>query len=253
VLRRQSDLLLGIILTLVLLGLAAFGFFPPIVVGILALPFILLVPGNALISAIFPESSLSKLERFLFAIGLSLAVVILSGLALNISPWGLQTNSWLNILSVITLVASVIAIWRREKIPAKESTPERFYLPARQVLLLGLALLVIGFSLNLTLTPRSPDNSQGYTSLWILPGPATQPDSILVGIHSQEFETTHYSLQVIYNGQPKQKWPDISLEPGTQWQQNISMPVGQGLVEAVLFRLDSPGIVYRRVSTTLNK
>jgi len=253
VLRKQSDLLLGIIITLVLLGLAAIGFLPPVVKGILALPFILIVPGNALISAIFPESSLSRLERFLFAIGLSLAVVILSGLVLIISPLGLQTNSWLIILAVINLVASLIAIWRRWPVSVKQTTPARFYLPARQVLLLGLAILVIGFSLKLTLTPRSPGNIQGYTSLWILPGPTTQPDTLLVGIHSQEFETTHYSIQVIYNGQPIKKWPDISLEPGTQWQQNISIPTGQGLVEAVLYRLDNPGIVYRRVSTTLNK
>jgi uncharacterized membrane protein len=253
VLRRQGDLLLGILLSLILIGLAVLGFLPSILQGILALPFVLIAPGNALICAIIPGSSLSRLERFLFAIGLSLAVVILSGLVLNITPWGLQSNSWLLLLSVITLVSSVIAMWRRWRIQSKESAPERFYLPPRQVLYFGMAIVVISSALILTLTPRSPNNIQGYTSLWILPGPVTQPDTLIVGIHSQEVEITHYSLQITYNGQLKQEWSDISLTPGILWEQSITVPAGQGLMEAVLYRIDNPGIVYRRVSITLNK
>jgi uncharacterized membrane protein len=83
VLRKQSDLLMGILLALVFLGLAVFGFLPPVLQSILALPFVLIVPGNALLAVLFPGSGFKGLERLLFVVGLSLAVTILSGLALN--------------------------------------------------------------------------------------------------------------------------------------------------------------------------
>ena len=199
-LRRQSDLLLGILLTLILIGLAVSSILPPFLQGLVAFPIVLFVPGNALIRAIFPEANLTRLDRFLFTVGLSLGVVVLSGLALNITPWGLQTKSWLWILSLVILVTSVIALWRRWQISDMELTPVEFYIPLRQILLLGLAIVVIGLALKLTLTPHLPDNIQGYTSLWILPELGTQSDVLLIGIHSQELETTNYSLQITYNG-----------------------------------------------------
>lgn len=252
-LRRQSDLLVGLMLNLVLIGLVVSDFLPPILQGILAIPFVLFVPGYALTNAIFPGLSLRQLERLLIAIGLSLGVIILSGLVLNITPWGLQTSSWLWILSVVTLVASGVAMWRRSQVPAKESTRERFQLPLRQAFLYSLAVMVIGFALKLTLTPQAPSNIQGYTSLWISPELEAQADTVLVGIHSQEFSTTHYSLQLSYNGQLNLVWPDISLAPGVQWQQSISLPAGQGLAEVVLYRADDPGVIYRQVSIAFNK
>jgi uncharacterized membrane protein len=193
------------------------------------------------------------LEWFLFTIGSSLGVLVLSGLVLNLTPWGLQTNSWLIVLSVISLATSVIAIWRRRKIPLEATTSVRFFMPGRQVPLLSLAIVVISLALILTLTPQSSHNIQGYTSLWILPESDMQSGTILVGIHSQELQTTHYNLEVTYNSQSVKKWLDISLTPGLEWQQSITTPTGQGLVEAVLYLKDNPGVVYRHVSITANK
>jgi hypothetical protein len=143
-------------------------------------------------------------------------------------------------------------MWRRQ-ISIKESTPLRFYMPFRQIGILGLATVLIGFALALTFTPKTMSNIQGYTSLWILPGTEAQPDAPLIGIHSQELEITHYHLLITYNGQPEQEWRDITLVPGEQWQQRVTMPAGQGVMEAILYRIDSPGVVYRRVVLTLNQ
>jgi uncharacterized membrane protein len=253
VLRKQSDLLLGILVALLLLGQAVFGFLPLILQEILAVAFILIVPGNALMGAIFPTASLTKLERVLYTIGLSLAVVIISGLILNTTQWGLQTKSWLIILAVISLVASVIAIFRRWQIPADETKPGSFYLPLDQVFILAMAVIVIGFSITLAISPKPADNIQGYTSLWISPPPDNQPGTLLVGVHSQELKTTQYRLQVSFNGQLIQEWTNLSLAPGNQWEQSITVPAGQGTVEAVLYRADKPGAVYRHVSTTVNQ
>ncbi len=251
--RRQSDLFFGIVLTLIFVGLAVTNLLPSILRTILAIPFALFVPGNALMSAIFPGSSLRRLEWFLFTIGSSLGVLVFSGLVLNLTPWGLQTNSWLVVLSGFSLLTSVIALWRRRKIPLEAPKSVQFFIPGRQVPLLSLAIVVIGLALILTLTPQSSHNIQGYTSLWILPESDSQSGTHLVGIHNQELRTTLYDLEVTYNGQSVKKWLDISLAPGLEWQQSINTPTGQGLVEAVLYLKDNPGVVYRHVSITVNK
>ena len=252
-LNRQSDLHLGVVFTLIVVVLTLSGFLPPVLQAILVIPFFLFVPGNALIWAMFPAANLRRMERFLFAIGSSLGVMILSGLVLNLTPWGLQTNSWLVILSVVALVASAIAIWRRRKIPVEASTPEQFYMPGRQVSLLSLATMVVGFALILAFTPQLSHKIQGYTSLWVLPESEMQPGTLLVGIHSQELETTHYHLVITFNGQSIQEWLDISLPPGATWQRSISVPGGPGFAEAKLYRVDHPGVIYRYVSITPNK
>jgi uncharacterized membrane protein len=252
VLRKQSDLLLGMILTLIFFGLVGSGYFPLLRV-VLSLPFVLLVPGNALAGVIFAGKNLRGVEKLLFALGFSLAAMVITGLVLNLTPWGLQTNSWLMALSIVTLIASPIAMGRRRQEPIQPPSTARFSMSFRQVLFLSLAALLISLALGLTFTPSPPNNIQGYTALWISPEAGDQPGAILIGVHSQEFETTHYQLRVTHNGQLQQEWPNISLSPGEQWQQSIDVPAGPGLVEATLFRSDSPEVVYRHVSTTLSK
>jgi hypothetical protein len=253
VFHRYGDLLLGITLTLLLIGQTVFGILPSIFQAIIAGPFLLFVPGYALITALIPNLNISRLERFVYAIGLSLAVIILSGLVLNITSWGLQQTSWLLTVTMITIIASAIGILRRKQIPSKESTSVRFYLPLRHGILLALAIVVIGLALKLTLTPQSLNNIQGYTSLWIVPEPMDQPDTFLVGIHSQELENTQFNLKVTYNHSLQQEWSDISLTPGDNWQQSITLPAGQGVVEADLYRASDPSVVYRRVSIPHNQ
>jgi hypothetical protein len=253
VFRKQGVLLLGILLAILLIGQAVFGFLPSILQAVVAIPLLLIVPGYALTFAIIPGPELSKLERFLYAIGLNLAVIILGGLALYFTPWGLQKTSWALMLGVITVLVSVIGIWRRRQAPISEASLGHFHLPLRHVLLLGLAIVMIGIAFKLTLTPQSLSNIQGYTSLSIRTVSTSQPDTLLVEIHSQELEATRYILKLTYNGQLNQEWSDINLAPGKLWQQSITLPAGQGLVEAVLSLSSSPDVIYRRVSIALNK
>ena len=253
VLRNQGDLLLAFILTLVLLGLIISGSPSPIVQAVVALPVALIVPGYALTCGIFPGSNLSTLERFLLTIGFSLGVILLSGIVLNFTPWGLQTRSWLLILSMVNLVTIGFAMWRRRRISTEESTKKHISIPILQISFMGLAFLVVGFVLKLSFTPQPPMNIQGYTYLWITPETTAQPATFQIGIRSQEFAATNYSLLLTFNGQPELNWPDIRLTPGGEWQQSVRLPAGQGLVEAKLYREDNPKVVYRHVSIMLSK
>src|SRR5437899_947045 len=60
----------------------------------LTLPLVLVLPGYALTSALFPRQVLGVPERVVFSLALSLVIVILGGLVLNFTAFGLHASSW---------------------------------------------------------------------------------------------------------------------------------------------------------------
>jgi uncharacterized membrane protein len=120
---------------------------------VIGLPFVLFVPGYALIAALFPEagaspdadgvadaaeadpdapsrtdrSGIDGIERVALSFGLSIAVVPLLGLVLNFTPWGIRLVPIMVAVSGFTLVATAVAAIRRWELPAEE----RFRVPYR--------------------------------------------------------------------------------------------------------------------------
>jgi uncharacterized membrane protein len=111
---------------------------------VLGLPFILFVPGYALIAALFPEAGsapsaatgddtttgtaeqttndrgIDGIERVALASGLSIAIVPLVGLGLNFTPWGIRLVPIMVATSGLTLALTAVAARRRWELP-----PER--------------------------------------------------------------------------------------------------------------------------------
>ena len=251
-LRQQNDLLLPLGLSLVALVVVLTGIFPSFLQVILEIPFLLFVPGNALLCAILPGFTHSRLERLLFAMGISLGLLVIVGLILNFTPWGLHVTTWSLTLFFASTVFTVIAIWRRNKASVSKPAPVKLYLPPRQVIFLSLSAVVIIFSVVFAFYPKPAMGIQGYTSLWVTPGSAAQENTVQIGIHSQELELTQYTLIVSHNDQLLKQWSDIYLEPGGTWQESLPMAIGNGRLEALLYRADHPGQVYRRVSLETN-
>lgn len=115
---------------------------------IVGLPFVLFIPGYALIAALFPEagdsptepeadefetaepetrSGIDGIERLALSFGLSIAVVPLIGLVLNFTPWGIRLTPIMVSLSLFTLICTAIAARRRQQL----STEEQFEVPYR--------------------------------------------------------------------------------------------------------------------------
>lgn len=111
---------------------------------VLGLPFVLFLPGYALISALFPESGpdalpdstergnsdedgIDGIERVALAFGLSIAITPLIGLILNFTPWGIRLLPIILSIGGFTLFASAIAAIRRWQLPPTE----RFTVPYR--------------------------------------------------------------------------------------------------------------------------
>jgi hypothetical protein len=90
--------------------------------------------------------------------------------------------------------------------------------------------------------------------LWILPNDTAQTPEVRLGIDSMEFAPVAYRLVVTLDDQVVYEWASIGLQPGGKWESAVVLPnLGStsGNVEATLYRLDNPEVVYRRVSLAL--
>lgn len=86
----------------------------------LSLPLVLLVPGYALVSALFPEhggdSGFSTLERLVLSMALSLAVVSITAYFVNFTPYGIQLAPLLVGVVGWSVVFAVIGLLRRARL-----------------------------------------------------------------------------------------------------------------------------------------
>jgi uncharacterized membrane protein len=251
--RKFYDLLLVLLLATVGGGVAiAFVEGEPIRT-VLTLPLVLALPGYALTTAILPNRTLGFPERLAFSLGLSLAVGVLGGLALNLTPWGLQTNSWALLLSGFTIGAACIALLRRTG--RADIRQMRFKLGIYQGLPLAVAVAVAGAALAVAINGAIRHPSQGFTQLWILPANGATTDVVQLGVSNMEMKAMTYRVQLMIGDMVVGDWEQVELQHGQNWTTEFALPVkgsGVEIVEAELYRLDAPETIYRRVKLWRN-
>ncbi len=88
-------------------------------------PLVLVLPGYALtafgLPARSPRGFSPVLWRGLWRVGLSLAVAVLGGLVLNLTPAGLTRVSWAILLAGVTILALAVTAWLRNSSPRHSS------------------------------------------------------------------------------------------------------------------------------------
>lgn len=248
---------LGLVLLLTALAVAtATGF---IAVGdttlraVCTIPLVLVLPGYAVVAALFPDRALEGTERLLFALGASIALTVICGLLLNIAPGGMRDDSWAATLGVVTVGAGAIALarlrphtfsWRRPfPQPWRRSFP-------RQWALYGLASCLTIGAVVVAGNGEATQPHPGFTQLWMLPSGAAGSTSVRLGVSSMEQAPVRYRLQVLAGTRVLRRWPDFALKPRDTWTATTILPVvGRGAtrVDAVLYRLDT-GKLYRHVA-----
>lgn len=77
--------------------------------------FILFLPGYTFIKALFPAKELDKIERTAISIGMSIALVPVTVLILNYTPWGIRTTTVTLILLALTTIFATAAIIREHQ------------------------------------------------------------------------------------------------------------------------------------------
>ena len=210
---------------------------------VLGLPALLLFPGYALLSALFPRrNALSNLEWVAFALGISIAVVSIIGMFLNYTPWGLTVNTVLNTNAIFNIITAVLAWYRRYRL----NITERFVIQLNIKLPLtgtqnvtdkvisGILLLaILGAAVAMIYAYVAPKEGEKFTEFYIL-GPngkaADYPQelyigkrsSVIVGIINREYDETEYRISVEIDGQEKKALGPITLADGEKWERPIS-------------------------------
>lgn len=179
--------------------------------------FVLFVPGYAIVSALFPETGtfsetgasavssgyvgIDGIERAVLSFGLSIALIPLVGLFLQVLPWGLEPGPIVLSLSGLTLVATLVAVKRRQSLPLDRQFQipyrrwvraggEGLYNPSTTLDGLLNVLLVLGVVVavgSVAYTLAAPPQGEQYTEFRILAeGEDGEP---VIGEYPTKFET----------------------------------------------------------------
>ncbi|GHO82107.1 DUF1616 domain-containing protein [Dictyobacter formicarum] len=220
--------------------------------GVLALPLVFVCPGYVLAELVFKKRLLDIFQRLLLSIGGSLALDILGGMLLNILPGGLNSQSWMLLLCLITVLGSGALVYARHD-QASADYP-RLHMSALcahlfcGVLVLVMMVMIMRYDIHGMATPARP----AFTQFWLLPArQANRNCAVTLGI--QNFERTPASYRIVVNANNNlvAGWSLIRLAPQQTWQHIIPLPQMKEntiLLEAFLYQTNQPERVYRHVA-----
>ncbi len=239
---------------------------------VLGLPFLLFFPGYALVASLFPgKDHLDGVERVALSAVLSLVIVPLGGFILNFTPWGVRLYPVLVLITVFILVTSLVAGYRRHRLPEGEKfivawhltmIPWRGKSPVDRVLAAVLALVVlgtIGVSIYAVAVPRPGEK---YTEFYLL-GPEGKiggyPVALTLGdeakvtvvIVNHEQEEMSYRVAVTIDGVSNNTVGPLRLPPGGSWEGLVGFTPsepGDQTVEFLLYREGQGGIYQNPLS-----
>jgi len=228
----------------------------------LAIVFLILVPGYGLVSAMLPRREpLDLTERIGVGIGASVALVALTGLTLNYSPWGV---TWLNtfvVLALFTLAASAYAAWRRERVGSSDAFRVPCRLPvvylertgfAGWLSLAFLGAVLVGILAYVAVTIMSPRPSAPGTALYVVDSSgrtvglprimtAGQPVEVLVGIANPEEVDLTYRLEIRIADEVDQVIDSIAMSAGETRELPVEFSIDEPAeTEKVSFLLYRP-------------
>ncbi|HKZ50250.1 MAG TPA: DUF1616 domain-containing protein, partial [Dehalococcoidia bacterium] len=241
---RGSDLLLAVAWALgtVLIVLLLPSLEPlRIVVGV---PFVLLLPGYCLVAALYPRrDDLQLPERLALSAGLSIAAVVLIGLALNYSPWGIRLEPVLASVALFVVLAAAAAALRRGLLPAEQAFVVTGYVrlprwPRLRLIdaLAGMALLAFLASLGggVYFVAASGEGPEGFTEFYVLgsggkaeayPGlvKAGEQATAVLGLVNREGRDTAYHIAVVLDGETTDGIDGLVLGSGERWEKAVSL------------------------------
>lgn len=252
----------------------------------IGLPFVLFLPGYALIAALFPaKSDLDGIERVALSFGLSIAIVPLIGLGLNYTPWGIRTLPILISLSVFTFIMCGFAYLRRLRLPETEAfkvpfketaislkadimgSSESKMDKALTIILILSILLSVGTLVYVIVTPKEGEH---FTEFYIL-GPQGKADNyttnytlgqsgtLIVGVVNHEYKPMNYTMKVKLGNKSlylPENVTHISLAYNETWEKPVVItPPIEGnkmKLEFLLFNETDKSVPYRDLHLWIN-
>ncbi len=240
--RFASDILFINVLVIVLVIIITL--FPSSILRIvIGFPFLLFFPGYTLMAALFPKKNdLDGVERIALSFGLSIALSALIGFLLNYTPYGIRLYPIFLSLSFFIFVTSVIAYYRRCRLPVEECFIPFFRISlsrwaglsnidkALTIVLILSILIAIGV---LSYTITTPKSGERFTEFYVL-GPEGKAENyphelmlgekaiLNLGIVNHEGQEMKYDIEVRIDGAEYKKVGSLILTNEEKWENRIS-------------------------------
>ncbi len=256
---RRTSTLTAMALAVVAVGLLALGidFLPVRLFFGVLLVFVL--PGVAVVNALFAKRPLGGPERVILILAVSLGCTLAGALLLNLLVVGLQPVAWAGLSAAITLVFGVVHLARpgadRVAVAGPPARVPGQRLGAQAALQIGAALVVAAGAVWLAHL-GAQQSAAPFTHLWLLPENAVAEAGMdggagqvfQVGFTNMESEPASYALRLVAGDQVVAEWHALHLLPGQAWETRVRAAPDQlgGLpLEAELYR---DGNLYRWVN-----
>lgn len=251
---KNLDLIIATMIVAMNVAWALFPHDQGVIGIILALPLVLFLPGYTLTEALFYKRPLGVSQRLTLSLGLSLAITILSGFALNLLPQGLNSLSWTGFLGLLVGIFALVAGYRRRILTLSNEQPFLLSLTIRDGILFGLATLVTVLAVVYSSLGAAYQPYKTFTQFWLQPtAQAGKSCALRLGVHSFETARITYRVTMTINGTEVDTWSPITLAPQQEWDQEVPLKpadMNKSYIEARLYRSDQPASVYQRVNLT---
>jgi len=207
---------------------------------------VLVLPGYALTAALLAPDRITRLERLVLTIAMSMVAGVITALLLN-AVWHLDTTPWATGLALVTVLAALAGARRGHGQSVPRPRVPRIGVAA--TLALTGAVLLTGGAVALGVTTlHAPGDTLGTTALWISP---RGDNNVAVGVHSVERGRRTYELDVRVAGQRGRLIGPFALEPGEERRLLLPAPtgpLGKPIVNVVLRRSGGPHPAVRHVA-----
>jgi uncharacterized membrane protein len=208
---------------------------------VLGIPLVLFFPGYVMTIALFPrKEGVDFVQRIAISFGASIAMVVMTGLIVNFTPFGLRLEPLLWSLIIIILILSIIAwfrlrklsIYERFTIPFFEMAPEWGKTTKEKMLIIVLFFAIIGVLVSVGYVTADSKVGEHFTEFYILDSKGEIPyavtnltlgqnETVTVGITNHEGKTIDYRIEVTVNGINVNEIKGIILVSGQKWENPI--------------------------------
>jgi hypothetical protein len=215
-----------------------------------AVPLLLLLPGWALGSALFPGPH-EPVRSFALAVGLSLALAVIVAVELGAAGHLSVPTLSLSTAAITTACAAVAVVRRRPAAaPAARRGPRRVGAGLGAAALVVIALAIVGGAVALARTPLPVPDDRGYTVMSVAPAAGPRP-AAEIAITSEEARTRTFDLVLRVPGRAVARRP-ITVAPGARRVVRVPLDAVQGTLRAALVVPGgSEATPYRRVRVTI--
>jgi uncharacterized membrane protein len=252
---QNLDLLIVLIITAPAVPLMMFD--PGIFRAIFAILFLFFAPGYSLVSALFPGVlPLGNLERLICSLVASIAVVGLTGVALNYTSLGVSLLPAVIIISIFNFILLIVALIRRLKLPSYERFSfgsAKFSTSSKNLIIISLAVFlvaVLAVGSILVVDHSAPKETDEFSLLPLEGNTYNYPRAIKIGesvavraiIVNHSAQPKAYCLNVITAGQVLSSFTKIDLKSGEKWDQIVkTQPINTGENQKIEYVLSVNG------------